>query len=109
MGDWMKNKLIKMLPYLGLIAVAMYLFPLLAKDTGSYIVVLLFGVPLGILLVSIVYGANIGIDVVFSLIVGMIFIPAILIHYNSSALIYTLIYTGVSLLGLIMGRYVFRR
>ena len=105
----MKDKLMKMLPYLGVIIAAMYLMPLYGKDTGSFILILLYGVPLVILLVSIVYAANLGLNILLSIMVGIIFIPTIIIYYNSSAFIYVLIYIGISILGQILGRYVFRR
>lgn len=105
----MKDKLMKMLPYLGVIIAAMYLMPLYGKNTGSFILILLYGVPLVILLVSIVYAANLGLNIFLSIMVGIIFIPTIIIYYNSSAFIYVLIYIGISILGQIMGRYVFRR
>lgn len=105
----MKEKLIKMVPYLGIILAAIYLIPLYGKDTGSFILILLYGVPFVVLLVSIVYGANKGFNPILSLLVGLLFIPSIFTYYNSSAFIYVLIYTGVSLIGQILGIYVFRK
>ncbi len=81
--------------YLLIIAV-FYILPLIIKDTGSAMIVLLILIPIGVFLISLIYSVKNGFKMHFSLVVGLLFIPTIYIHYNESAYVYIAIYTLTS-------------
>ena len=96
------NKLKKMLPYLLVCALAFYVAPLLATDTGGFIFVLLLAVPAICLTASLIYGILNGfapLQLLFPLFVGVLFVPSIYIFYNESAWVYAIAYGVISLIG----------
>lgn len=93
----------KMLPYLILMCITFYLFPLLIQNTGMGMLVLLILMPLICFVCSLLFGMKNSFQPLFSLLLTIIFIPSIFIYYNSSALIYAFIYGLLSLLGLFLG------
>lgn len=103
------DKIGKMLPYLLFCAMAFYMLPLLGKDTGSFMLILLIAIPIICFIVSLFYGIKNGLNLIFVLIVGVIFIPTIFIYYNSSAWIYTIEYAIVALAGNMIGGFIVKR
>ncbi|MFU0799522.1 MAG: Exosortase [Xylanivirga thermophila] len=103
------DKIGKMLPYLLICAMAFYMLPLLGKDTGSFMLILLIAIPIICFIVSLFYGIKNGLNLIFVLIVGVIFIPTIFIYYNSSAWIYTIEYAIVALAGNMIGGFIVKR
>lgn len=103
------DKVGKMLPYLLICAMAFYMLPLLGKDTGSFMLILLIAIPIICFIVSLFYGIKNGLNLIFVLIVGVIFIPTIFIYYNSSAWIYTIEYAIVALAGNMIGGFIVKR
>lgn len=87
------------------IFITFYLLPALFLDSekDKYITLLLLLFPIVTLLISMIYGKNNGIKWYFSFILAIIFIPTIFIYYNTSALVYSLFYLIISLLGQILG------
>lgn len=83
----MKNNS-RMLPYLLINAVAFYLVPILIKDTGSAMFILLIGIPWICLVVAIGYGFRNSFSWIYPLAVALLFAPTIFIFYNSSAWVY---------------------
>lgn len=95
----MKDKILRMLPYLIINILSFYLLPLLMVDTGSSMFILLTVIPFILLATSVIYGIKSSkTDIVYSLLVGILFIPAIYIYMNSSALIYVPGYFLIALL-----------
>lgn len=92
-----------MLPYLGVIVSDFYLLPLLIKDTGSAIVVLLILVPFVCFACSLVYGARHSFHWSYAAMVAVLFTPTIFIFYNSSAWVYIIGYGVVALMGNLIG------
>lgn len=92
-----------MVPYLLIIILAFYVLPFLIRDTGSGIWVLLNLIPIVCLFSSFIYGMRHSYNLIFSIIVMILFIPTIFIFYNGSASIYILIYGALSLLGNLLG------
>lgn len=82
-----------------------YLLPLLIRDTGSGMLVLLILVPLICLITSILYGKKNGFNILYSLFVALLFIPSIFIYYNSSAMIYILAYGVIACIGSVIGDF----
>ena len=52
----MKKKLLTLLPYLAALAADFYLLPLLARDTGSAMLLMLIVMPLAAFLTGVAYG-----------------------------------------------------
>lgn len=93
----------KMLPYLILLCITFYLFPLLIQNTGMGMLILLIVMPLICFVCSFLYGIKNSFQPLFSILLAVLFIPSLFIYYNSSALIYAFIYGLLSLLGLFLG------
>ncbi|MDO9593129.1 MAG: hypothetical protein Q7I98_08125 [Erysipelotrichaceae bacterium] len=98
------NEIKKMIPYLLAVAVAFYLLPLLGSSTGDFMVIMLIIMPLACLAISYFYGFKNGWNVIFPIAVGILFIPAIFIHFNSSAWVYIVGYSVVSAAGVFVGK-----
>ena len=73
--------------------------PILCRDTGSAMLTLLVNFPLIILILSFIHSKTLGFNLWLSLIIGLLWVPVIVIYLNESALIYVLIYWGISFLG----------
>jgi hypothetical protein len=84
----MMDRFKKMVVYLSVCTIAFYALPLLGKDTGYFILILLIIIPGICFITSLFYGIKNGFDFIFSVIVGILFIPTIFIYYNSSAWVY---------------------
>lgn len=95
----MKKQLFSMLPYWGVTAIAFYVLPLLIKDTGSAIFILLVAIPLICLLSSAIYGVFHGFHWLYPCVVALLFVPCIFIFYNDSALIYIAAYGIIAAIG----------
>lgn len=94
----------KMIPYLLICGISYYLLPLFGKDTGSFILILLIILPLITLIASSTYGSTNGWNILFPILIGVIFLPGIFIYYNSSAMIYVPGYAFISLVGMLLGK-----
>ena len=96
-------KIKKLLPYLVVNLFIFYLLPILIRDTGTGMLILIIIIPLITLMTSLLCGLKNSFEWLYPLLVMVIFLPSIFIYYNESALIYTLIYGGLSLLGSFIG------
>lgn len=97
------EKLKRMLPYLLIIIFAFYILPLLIKDTGSGMLILLIGIPIICFIVSFIYGIKNSFNWLFSIFIMMLFVPSIFIYYNESATIYVLVYGIISIIAQFLG------
>ena len=86
-----------------------YILPAFGKDTGSFMLILLIITPILCFIVSLLYGAGRGFDLFYSLIIALLFVPAIFIYYNGSAWIYIVIYTVITLAGCVLGSFVYNK
>lgn len=93
----------KMLPYLLIIAGGFYLLPLLIRDTGSAMVVLLILVPAICLLSSVFYGVKNSFHWQFCVMVALLFVPSVFLFYNASAWVYIIGYGANALIGNLIG------
>ena len=98
---WKKSK--KMLAYWLIIIFAFYILPLLIKDTGTGMLILLIGIPVICFTISLIYARKNSFDWIFSIFIVLAFIPSIFIYYNESAGIYTLVYGILSIIGQFIG------
>ena len=99
-----KNVLKKMIPYLIVCAVAFFILPLFGNDTGSFIIILLILLPIVCFITSLLYSSRYEFNFLFSILVGIIFMPTIIIYYTSTACIYAIGYTVISLIGGLVGK-----
>lgn len=93
------KKILKLWPYVLLVFIAFYAFPLLIKDTGSAMLVLLALIPFAVFASSLACGIKSGFSLIFSFIVFLLFLPSVFIFYNGSALIYSVVYLVIGTLG----------
>lgn len=97
------NQYKPMLPYLGVAAAAFYLLPLLMKDTGLAMLMLLIIIPAVCLLDGLFYGRKHGFQLMFPIACGILFVPTVWIYYNSSASIYIMSFTSFTMAGTYFG------
>lgn len=97
------NRIKKLLPYLMVNIICFYLLTLLMKDTGSAMFILLFVIPVITFVNAIMRGKKNSFDILYPLLVMVIFVPYILIYMNESATIYIFIYGVISLMGCFVG------
>lgn len=98
------NELKKMIPYVLVIAASFYLLPLLGSNTGDFMVIMLVVIPLTCFAISFFYGLKNGWSLIFPIVAGILFIPAIFIHFNSTAWVYVVGYSIISLAGVFFGK-----
>ena len=100
----MKKKLPALLPYAAIYAADFYLLPLLIRDTGAAMLVLLCVVPMIAFIASVMYGAREGFSLLLPLTAMVLFFPTIFLYYNASAWVYVIFYGLAALLGNAIGR-----
>lgn len=84
-----------------------YLTPNVIETVGDGAVVLLFIIPLVILMSAFAFGRMDGVNLVISLITGLLFIPTIYIFYHGAGWVYVPAYALIALIGDVTGTYVY--
>lgn len=86
-----------------------YIFPLFGKYIGSIMMVLVLLSSTFIL--SILFGmlSNSKIKYMYPIVISVIFIPSIWIYYNESALVHSIWYFVISIMGTLLGSIKIRR
>ena len=92
-----------MIPYLVVIALSFYLLPLLIKDTGTAMMMILVVIPLICFICSIFYGIKNSFNYLYAIIVAILFAPTIFIFYNYTAWVYIVGYGLIALIGNTIG------
>lgn len=105
----MKEKLTVLIPYAAIFAADFYFLPLLIRDTGGAMLVLLCMVPLIAFITSVAYGARQGFSPLVPIAAMVLYFPTIFIYYNASAWVYVIFYGLASLIGIGIGRIFYRR
>lgn len=103
------TKIKAMLPFLTVIILDFYLSPLLINDTGTAMMLLLVTVPLICFVCSIIYGVINSFNVLYAILVAILFVPSIFIFYNTTAWVYIAGYGIIALIGNAIGTIFFRR
>ena len=98
------RKLRHQFPFLLIIVLAFYGFPLIDRESGILTLLILF--PLVCLLSALVYGVKYSFSLVYSILVMVLFIPTIFIFYNETASLYIGIYGVISLVGNLLGSFI---
>ena len=89
----------KMIPYLLVNAADFYLLPLLIRDTGTAIVLMLGVMPFVFFFCSAFYGYRNAFHPLFAVFTAVLFAPSIFIFYNESAWVYVIGYGAAALVG----------
>lgn len=105
----MKKNVSALAPYLILLALDFYLLPLLARDTGSAMLLMLCVMPLTALVSAVVCGVRMGFRPALPIAAFLLFIPTIYMYYNSSAWVYPIAYGVIVLIGNGVGRLFFQK
>lgn len=94
----------KFFPYVLSIVLAFYLLPFCMVDTGSAMFILLIVTPLIVFGTSLLFGRAHGLQLLYPLLVLLLFLPCLVLHYNLSAWVYSPIYSFLALLGMWVGK-----
>ncbi len=94
----------KQIPYITCLFIAFYLLPLLIKDTGSAMFILLIIVPIVVLICSLINGKKHGFSWQYLITIPILFTPTIFIFYNESAIIYVVIYLLIAIFAVYLGK-----
>ncbi len=105
----MKKKLLALIPYAIALAINFYLLPLLIKDTGVGMLMMLLVIPMLTFICSVIYGVRQGFDFMLPIIATILFAPTIFIFYNASAWVYIIVYSVISLAGNGIGRIFYKK
>ena len=93
------KKIKEMSLYLMVIMLAFYVLPVLINDTGTGIIL----IPIICFLTSLIYGIRHSFNLIFLLLIMILFVPTIFIFYNESAAVYVLIYGIIATTGNLLG------
>lgn len=96
------------------VVLAYYLYPLYViyspnVDSQYLIGSLLFINPIVVFMSSLFYGFYHRFDFELAVIMGLLFVPSVFIFFNSSAFVYVLIYTMLSVLAQYTGKHAQRK
>ena len=92
------------LPYVFLMAVNFWVLPAVIRNTGMAMVMVLAGLPLITLIIAAFHAWKAGSSIVFAIVTGILFIPAIFLYFNESAWIYAPAYAAIALIGGVVGK-----
>jgi hypothetical protein len=98
-----------MLPFLLVIVLGFYLLPLLITDTGMAMLLMLVIIPLICFICSVVYGVKHSLNILYAVLVSVLFLPTVFIFYNSTAWVYTVAYGVIALAGNAIGLIFYKR
>lgn len=100
----MKKHLVTLAPYAAVLGIDFWLLPFLISDTGTAMLLMLCVMPCAAFSCGVIYGLREGFGLTLSAAALVLFIPAVFIHYNSSAWIYAPVYAAVVLAGTGVGK-----
>lgn len=104
----MERKTMRFYSFYLLMFLIEFLLPLLIRDTGSGMFVLLVLVPVSVLVISGLFAMMYGFQWIFPLFTAALWIPVVFLYMNESAMIYLWIYGGITLLGQGVGHHMRR-
>ncbi len=100
----MRSKLLPLLPYVLALCVDFYLLPLLMRDTGAAMFLMLCVMPLAAFLTGAACGVRRGVRLLLPAAALVLFLPTLPLYYNYTAWVYAPAYAVVVLLGMALGR-----
>lgn len=98
MKNYIKELIIFILQFL-----TFYIFPLFAKPIGAIGMVFVIIILTFILSLSMGYLSNKKIKFLYPVATSIIFVPTIYIYYDESAIVYSVFYLVISIIGLVIG------
>ena len=99
----MKQELRALAPYLAALGADFYLLPLLGRNTGAAMLLMLCVMPFLAFLTGVVHGLCRGFSLWLALLALLLFLPAIPLYYNYTAWVYAPAYAASLLAGLGLG------
>lgn len=99
----MFEELEDMLFYIMINIVAFYILPFLGRTTGGFIFILVIVIPIVTFISSTIYGILNGFNILYPILIGLIFIPCIFTYYSNSSWVYLFLYGSLSLVGNLVG------
>lgn len=105
----MKKKIAVLIPFVLVLAADFYLLPLLARDTGMAMLMMLCVMPLAAFSCGVVYGVQQGFDFFLTIAAVVLFTPTIFTYYNSTAWVYIIVYGAITLAGNGVGRIFYKK
>lgn len=105
----MKKKLLALIPYAIALVLNFYVLPLLIKDTGMGMLMMLMVIPLITFICAVIYGVRQGFDFLLPIVATVLFVPTIFIFYNASAWVYIIAYAVIALAGNGIGRIFYKK
>lgn len=95
----MKDRLTALAPYAAVLAADFYLPPLLARDTGAAMLLMLCVMPLTAFITALACGMRRGFSPLLPAAAFVLFLPTVFLYYNASAWVYAAVYAVVVLAG----------
>lgn len=105
----MKKKLRELPPYIAALVVNFYLLPLLMRDTGGAMFVMLCLMPLAALITGVICGVRRGFCPLLPAAAAVLFFPTLFLYYNLTAWVYAPVYAVIVLAGNGLGRAFYGR
>lgn len=105
----MRKDLRGLLPYLLALAADFYLLPLLIRDTGTAMLLMLCVIPFAAFADGVLCGVRRGIRPLLPAAALVLFLPTVPLYYNFTAWVYGPVYGVVVLLGCCLGRVFYGR
>ena len=105
----MKKKILALIPYVATLIIIFYLLPLVVKNTGFAMLMMLIIMPLSTFACTVIYGVRQGFDFILPILAIVLLAPTIFIFYNSSAWIYIVIYAVIAFIGNGIGRIFYKK
>jgi len=99
----MRRTYTALLPYLVFLGTDFYLLPLLIRDTGTAMLLMLCVMPLAALVCALLYGVRRGFSLALPLAAFLLFLPTVPLYYNESAWPYAAAYAAAVLAGVGFG------
>lgn len=100
----MLQNLKNIMPYLLILAIDFYLPPVLMRNTGLAMLLMLCIMPFIAFITAIIVGIRQGFNLWLTIAATILFIPTVFIHYNASAWVYAPVYGVIVLFGNLLGR-----
>lgn len=105
----MKKKLLALIPYTIALVLNFYVLPLLIRNTGLAMLIMLMVIPLLTFICAVIYGVRQGFDFLLPIIATVLFAPTIFIFYDASAWVYIIAYVVIALVGNGIGRIFYKK
>lgn len=97
--------------YVGIFVILFYIVPFMSKfidDKSVPIALLILINPIACIIISVFFGYNNSFNLMYVLIIPLLFLPTIFMFYNSSATYYGVLYFIFTFMGMMSGNFIKR-